>query len=370
MAVITQEMSNNQLVVRNHIDELTAKSQLIVYEAQEAIFYKNGQALDLFAAGRHTLDTQNLPLLKRIFAGLFNGKDPFPCDIYFVNKVNVLDFQWGTSTPIDLIDPRYNVLIGVRAHGQMGLRICDSRKFVIKVAGMMGDLSVESLKSTLKGMVMSPIKECIAATILEKQVSILEITPRLGEIAAEIEERLNSRIADLGIQIVHMNLNGVMASDGDLDALKAARNEMVKGMNTADIEAYKMKTLSAARAEARRTEGYTYEEERRFDILEGAAKNEGAAGNLINMGVGLGMGTGIGREVGKMADSVQSPAPTAPAAPASGAACTSCGQPLESAAKFCPNCGQARPVARFCPECGTQAAPGAKFCSNCGTRLG
>ncbi len=366
MAVITQEMANNQLVVRNHIDELTAKSQLIVYEAQEALFYKNGQALDLFGPGRHTLDTQNLPLLKRLFAGLFGGRDPFPCDIYFVNKVNVLDFQWGTSTPIDLIDPRYSVLIGVRAHGQMGLRINDARKFVIKVAGMLGDLTVESLKATLKGMVMSPIKECIAATIIDKQVSILEITPRLGEIAEEIEMRLNSRIADLGIEIVHMNLNGVMASEGDLDALRAAKNEMLKGMNTAEIEAYKMKAIAAARAEARRTEGFTYEEERRFDILEGAAKNEGAAGGLINMGVGLGMGTGIGREVGKMADAVQSSAtPTADAT-----ACSNCGQPMDPAAKFCPNCGQARPVARFCSECGTQVAPGARFCSGCGTRLG
>lgn len=364
MAVIQQEMANAQLVVRNHIDELTAKSQLIVYESQEALFYKNGQALDLFGPGRHTLDTQNLPLLKRIFAALFNGKDPFPCDIYFINKVNVLDFQWGTSTPIDLIDPRYSVLIGVRAHGQMGLRINDARKFVIKVAGMLGDLTVESLKATLKGMIMSPIKECIAATILDKQVSILEITPRLGEIAEEIEMRLNSRIADLGIEIVHMNLNGVMASEGDLDALRAARNEMLTGKNTAEIEAYKMKTIAAARAEARRTEGFTYEEERRFDILEGAAKNEGAAGGLINMGVGLGMGTGIGREVGKMADAVQSPA----ASPAG--ACANCGQSMDPAAKFCSNCGQARPVARFCSECGSQVTPGAKFCPNCGTKLG
>ena len=73
LQLIEQEMKNAQLVVRSHIEDFNAKSQLIVYESQEAIFYKNGQALVLFGPGRHTLSSENVPVLKRFFSHLFGG---------------------------------------------------------------------------------------------------------------------------------------------------------------------------------------------------------------------------------------------------------------------------------------------------------
>lgn len=367
-SVISQEMTNDQLVIRNRYEDLNTKSQLIVYESQEAIFYKEGRALDLFGPGRHVLNTDNLPLIKKIFGGLFGGRTPFPCDVYFINKVHVLDFMWGTDSPIDLADPKYQLLIGVRANGQTGIRIKDSRMFAVKVVGMLNEFGIDTLRKTIKGMMMAPIKECIASAIIEKGVSILEITPKLSEIAELIQAKLNARIADLGLEMVHFNLNAVMASDGDLDELKKAKNAMLMGMNEANIEAYKMRTLSEARAAARQTEGYTYEDERRFDVLEGAAKNEGASGGFVNMGVGLGMGFGVSREVGKMtaniAGAAQQQQPKA-----GGAVCTNCGTALEPGAKFCPECGQPKPQNKFCTECGAQVAPGAKFCPECGNRL-
>ena len=367
LSVITQEMTNDQLVIRNHYDDLNTKSQLIVYESQEAIFYKDGQALDLFGPGRHVLNTENLPIIKRAFGALFGGKTPFPCDVYFFNKVNVLDIMWGTDSPIDLNDPEYDVLIGVRANGQTGIRIKDSRMFAVKVVGMLKEYGVDTLKKTIKGLMMASIKECIAAAIIEKGVSILNITPMLTEIAALIQNKLNPRIADLGLEIVHFNLNGVLASDGDLDDIRKAKNAMVLAKNEAKMEAFKMKTLSEARAQARQTEGYTYMDERRFDILEGAAKNEGAAGGFVNMGVGLGMGFGVSKEVGKMTEAMATQQPANQAAPT--VMCAGCGTPLDPGAKFCPECGQPRPQNKFCTQCGAQLTPGAKFCPECGSRL-
>ena len=133
-----------------------------------------------------------------------------------------------------------------------------------------------------------------------------------------------------------------------------------------------MKAADAeARAKARETEGFTYAEERRYDILEGAAKNESAAGGLINMGVGFGVGAGISREVSNIAGQMNGTAPeTAPAPEGGSTPCTACGAAMPAGAKFCMNCGQARPTARFCPECGTKAQDGARFCMNCGARLG
>ena len=370
LQVVSQEMSNDSLVIRQHLEDLTTKSQIVVYESQEAILFKNGQALDLFGPGRHTLETANLPLIKRFFSGLFGGKTPFPCDIFFINKVKTLDFIWGTDSPIALSDPKYPMQIGVRANGQTGFRITDARRFIVNVAGMLPEYSVETIQRKVKGLMLAPIKESIAQAIDEEKVSILEITSRLTEISGIIEAKLNKALFDLGITIEHFNVNSITASDGDLDALKKAKAEMLAGMNQAEIEAYKMKVLSEARAKAREVEGFTYAEERRFDILEGAAKNESASGGLINMGVGFGVGAGVSREVSKMTTQMAAPEAAQPAPQAGGSAiCAGCGSPIPDGAKFCMMCGQPRPTARFCPECGAKAQDGARFCMSCGTKL-
>ena len=390
LGVIRYVGDNNTLVYKFSCPDLTNKSQLIVDESQEALFYKNGQALDLFPSGRHTLSTENLPFLKRVFAGLFNKGKPFPCDIYFINKVHVLDVIWGTDSPIEMEDPRYAIFIGVRANGQTGLRITDARRFVTKVVGQLPECTVDSVRRAVKGMLIAAVKEQIAIAIVEKKISILEITAHLSEISDTLLERLNARIEDLGIRLDHFAINSIAASDGDLDALKAAKaavqTEMLKGMTQADIDYYKETKMGEAQAlntlkmgdalaRSRAMQGYTYQDERRFDVLETAAKNEGGAG-FVNMGVGLGMGVGLAGNVGHMTKEMLSEAeagavPTATPAPAGTASCSACGAEIPADAKFCMNCGEKQaPRALFCPECGTQCAPGAKFCMSCGTKLG
>ena len=361
--VIEQEMNNEQLVVRHHIEDFNAKSQLIVYESQEALFYKNGQALDLFAPGRHDLKSDNLPFFKKIFAHLFDGKTPLPCDVYFINKVNVLNMQWGTDSPIELEDPKYPALVRVRSNGQTGIRVIDSRRFTVKVVGQLREFTVEELRRCIKVMMMSSIKECIATTIIEQGVSILEIATKLSDIARATEEKLNARIADLGIALDHFSINAIMPSDGDLDIVRKIKNQNTE----VDLEAYRIRKLGEARAHARNAEGYTYQEERRFDVLESAAQNEGSASAFMNVGMGLGMGTGVGQAVNTMAQTLQQQ-PTAP--PANTKTCPQCGGTVPANAKFCSNCGQPMPQGpRFCPECGTKCVENSKFCANCGTRL-
>ena len=120
---------------------------------------------------------------------------------------------------------------------------------------------------------------------------------------------------------------------------------------------------------------YTYQEQRQFDVLEGAAKNTGGSGGLINMGVGLGVGMGVGRTVSGMANfgSVgqqnNQPQQQAPQTPA--AVCINCNSPIPPNSKFCPSCGKAveQPKPAFCPQCGSPCQSGSKFCSSCGAKL-
>ena len=362
--VIEQEMTHEQLVVRHHIEDFNVKSQLIVYESQEALFYKNGQALDLFGPGRHELKSENLPFFKRIFSHLFDGKNPLPCEVYFINKVNVLNVLWGTDSPIPLEDPKHPLLLHVRANGQTGIRVTDSRRFAVKVVGQLKEFTVDEVRRSIKGMMMSSIKESIATTIIENGISITEIATKLSELSITIQAKLNACIADLGITLDHFAINAIIPSEGDLEALKK-----IKDLNSeVDAEAYRIRKLGEARAHARNAEGYTYQDERRFDVLETAAQNEGATGAFMNMGMGFGMGTGVGKAVNTMAENLQQPATPTPTAGTK--TCPQCNGVVPANAKFCSNCGQPMPQGpRFCPECGTKCVENSKFCSNCGTRL-
>lgn len=382
--VIEQEMNNNQLVVRHHVEDFNAKSQLIVYESQEALFYKNGQALDLFLAGRHELKSENVPLLKRFFSGLFGGKTPLPCDVYFINKVNVMDIIWGTPSPIELMDPKYDILVRVRANGQTGLHVTDSRKFAVKVVGQLPECSVDEVRRAIKGMMISSIKECIASVIIQEGVSILEIITKLSAISSKIQTQLNARIADLGLAIDHFSIESIMPSDGDLDALRKLQNrrldtrfesDRIRELSAAETDSkiYDTRATMAqadADAYAQKVRGYTYQQQRQFDVMQSMAQNEGTAGAFMNMGMGMGMGMGAGQAMNNMAQNLQQPAqPAQPQAPAATKICPQCGGEVAATAKFCGNCGQAMPQARFCPECGTRCAENSKFCINCGTKL-
>ena len=370
LSLISSELDNATLVAKNHVEDFNAKSQLIVYESQEALFFKDGQALDLFGPGRHTLDSDNVPLLKKLFGALFGGKTPFPCEVFFINKVSVLDLFWGTDSPIVIEDPKYGIIVNVRANGQAGVNISDSRRFVVKVVGQLPEFSVESVRRSIKGMLMAAVKETIAQAIVEQGISILEITTRLSSLSDAVVEKINQRLFDIGVNVNHFAINAILGDDSDIAKLREAKATRMQVVNEAEAEAFKMTVLSEAKARARAIEGYTYQEERRFDVLEGAAKNEGGASAFMSMGVGLGVGAGVGRDIGQMYNTGAA-TPQAGAPAGNSRVCSKCQTQIASGAKFCFGCGSPveQPKPAFCPECGNKCVEGAKFCPSCGNKL-
>ena len=355
--VIKFEGDNNNIVHRSVIEDFNTKSQLIVNESQEAIFYKDGQALDLFGSGRHTLTTDNLPLLRKLVGVLFGGKTPYTCEVYFINKVNALDVMWGTDTPIPLEDPKYHLLINVRANGAMAIKINDSRRFVVNVVGQLHDFTVDGVKKGIKAAILSVIKNSISKIIVEQGVSILEINTKIMELGNSCLELINKEIAYLGIELQRFYINSISCSDEDLAALKDAK-----------AKAASLLVEAQAKAESRRIQGYDYRTERQFDVLDKAAGNTGpVAGSMIGAGVGLGAGLGVGGAVG----SITKDALTDAAKPA-GSVCPKCGAQVPAGAKFCPGCGEKIEAVAggFCPQCGQKLAPGTKFCPQCGAKVG
>jgi len=159
--------------------EIGTWSQLIVNESQEAVLFKGGQALDLFGPGRHKLETANIPLLRNIINIPFGGTSPFAAEVWYVNKVNTLDIKWGTPTSIQLQDPKYNVFVPVRAYGQFGMRIVDSKLFLVKLVGTLPIFNSTEITKYFRGVYLTMVKDAIAGYLVRKKVPILEINANI-----------------------------------------------------------------------------------------------------------------------------------------------------------------------------------------------
>lgn len=104
-SIIKYEGDNETLVWKHPIEDFNMGSQLIVHESQEAVFFRDGQALDLFGAGRYTLETQKLPLLEKLYQLPTDTERTFHSEVYYINLATQMGVKWGTDSKVRLFDP-------------------------------------------------------------------------------------------------------------------------------------------------------------------------------------------------------------------------------------------------------------------------
>ncbi len=328
--------------------ELATWTQLIVNESQEAILLKNGQIADVFGPGRYSLSTDNIPVLQKLINIPFGGKSPFSAEIWFINRAFSLDIKWGTSTPIQIQDPKYGVFVPLRAFGQFGIHIVDPRRFLIKLVGTMKFFNKDTMTEYFKGLYLTRVKDRISTCLVESKISILEINAQLNEISDVLRAQLEKEFAEYGIQIDSFYVNDINVPEND-PAVK------------------KLKGALAKRAEMDIL-GYNYQQERTFDTLDTAAGNQGVAGTVMGAGMGLGMGFGIGDAVGGAANRMDNVMSTKEETKE----CPSCHAKIGASLKFCPECGadtKASDEKTKCSACGAAFAKGTKFCPECGRKF-
>lgn len=367
--IISHEFkSNDVLVEKSTVSDVNTKSQLIVYQSQEALFVKEGEALDLFGPGRYSLETENIPLLRKFISKIFKtSKTPFSSDIYFFNLVNVLDVLWGTDSPIMCEDGKYHIFVSVRANGQMGVKVSDSRKFFNKIVGQLQVFDIAALKKSIKGLLLSIVKDQIAKVMITEGISFLEVATRMREISGAIHQELNEEASAFGISIVNFFVNDISVFPDDYALLKAKKEELASKYQELDFETAKEVRLAEAKAKARAVQGYSYQEERKYDVLEGAAKNEGnVSSSIMGVGIGLGMGAGIGETIKDSTMKINEEIKQQPHTKQ----CSKCATPNDINAKFCQNCGEKFTTANFCKNCQAKLSPDSKFCPECGTKVG
>ena len=307
--VIKYEGDNSTFIWKHPIEDFYTGSQLIVHESQEAVFFMNGQALDLFGAGRHTLETQKLPLLSRILNRPFGGNTPFHCEIYFINKAEQLSIKWGTDSKVQYIEPTYGFPISIGASGEMSLRVADSRKLLLKLVGTENYLGQQKLVSFFRAFLMTRVKTYIAQYMKNNAVSIFEIDEHLTAFSEALHAKLTPDFADYGVSLERFFVTTIVKPDGDRQYEKfkelhfrqyadiaEAKLRQQTDLIYAQTEAQKVVIDSQAQATKRAQEGYTYAQERGFDVAEKVAQNE-AVGQFTNMGVGLGTMAGVGGAV-------------------------------------------------------------------------
>ncbi len=369
--------SRDWLVYKHPKDSITLGSQLIVGEGQVAIFVKGGAVCDVFTPGTYTLSTNNLPLLQGIINLPFGGKTPFSAEIYYINTVTKLDLAWGTSDPIQLIDPKYHVRLRIRAFGQVGMKIADYAGFLRELIGSLNSSDVVRYTKVLdfyKGILVTKVKSIIADIIIHDQISALEIAAQLDGISQRTQQILTPEFGKFGMQLINFFVKSINFPEEDFETI----NKILEDKAAFDI-------MGDSR----------YATKRSFDVYEGAATNQnGVAGAFAAGGIGLGAGAAIAGNVQPAASVMQAPAPEAAYCPACHAAnkqgakfCSSCGASMtppepKPAEKTSPGCGAAVPDgSKFCTECGMSLQPpvcacgatlepGSKFCNQCGRKVG
>ena len=414
LKIIKYEGGPDQIVWKHPAEDFNTGSQLIVHESQEALFFKNGQALDLFGPGRYTLSTQNIPLLSKLINLPTGGESPFHCEVYFINKADILEVFWGTPNTLPVQDPVYQVIFPIRARGQMALRIFDSASLVTKMVGTTDGLNKEQAAGKLRAYLIGHVKQMISEYMNGNKITIFDINTRLVEISEQLWVKARQLYQEYGMDVVNFIVEDISVPEDDPNY-----RELQKALSQANSEAVKMQRL-----------GYSYQEKRTYDILQDAAQNEGTSSELMGAGMGMGMGLNIGGIFGgAMGGAMQQMNPGMwqggygyPGYGPMGYGQAGYGQPGYGQPGMAGNQGQpgagpgmygqpgamagagfgqqpmgnggaagnqgvqsqevqpqgvqsqaAQPEASagsaFCPECGGKIQPGAKFCMNCGAKL-
>ena len=304
------QASENDVVFTHPNQEFQWGSQLVVDESQKAIFYRDGKAYDVLPAGRHMLNTANLPLLTSALK-LVYGKSPFQCKIVFVSTRKVQG-KFGTQQPVMLKvsnDPQVPkfVQVGVRAFGEFWYQVDDPKLFVVNVVGTKPTYGSEEIRNYLNGFFLERFMDVFA------QYPFDEIYTKLDETSIEVKMKIGKQLDRFGIGLMDLKIAGVSLRPED----EAKWTEWQERL-------FYLK--SGARSEMVLTKDMAVQSSRELAKSQGG----GAA-----MGAGIAMIPTIG--MGMTQQASQQPAPGGG----------------ERVLLICPNCGEKIPAdSKFCPECG------------------
>ena len=245
-------------------------SQVIVRESQAAIFFRDGNALDVFGPGRHTIVTYNIPLLiERIGRALFNEKTPFPAEVYFVSMREFADRKWGTPQPIIVRNPNMGLGVALlQGFGSYSFQVKDAQQLVTQVVGAQGIYRTSDIENRLRSMLLSKLSDLLGETA--GKYAVPELIGLTEELGAGVRAKSQDDFEALGLTLKSFYIENLKPSTKSAEELRA--------MGMLDMQTYTQ--LQAA------------------DALRDAAQNpSGGAGLTAGIGAGMGVGSVISQSL-------------------------------------------------------------------------
>lgn len=370
---------------------LSTYTQLIVQESQEALLFSKGQLVGKFGPGKHTLDTENLPVLRSLFGIPFGGKNPFTAEVWFINRIQAFNIGWSTDR-MSIHDADYNVYIPLAASGRYGLNIVDAEKFLIKVVGTKARFSESDFTDQFEGEFTTKVKSTISQYMGQNRIGFKQLSAYLVQMSDYLKEYLGPFCADLGLELTKFYVSTIDIDDSAPDGQR-------------------IKDAIAKQGEMSIT-GHTWQQEQLFGTANNAiggmagASGGGLLGGLMALNMMGGMGGGAANAM--MQPQYQQPsfggAPQPQDGRNSGGApqpqavkmvyCSNCAHKFPNSMRFCPKCGDPynpcpkcgtdndknarrcvscgmslQSETSACPQCNAPLAPGSAFCGNCGARI-
>jgi membrane protease subunit (stomatin/prohibitin family) len=339
---------------------LATYTQLIVQESQEAVLFSKGQIVGKFGPGKHTLNTENLPILRNLFGIPFGGKNPFTAEVWFVNKIQTFSIDWAVSK-MPIHDPDYNTQLPLVAGGRYGLKVNDAEKFLVKSVGTKTDFTQDDLTNQFFGEFSTKTKSQIGQYVIKHKVGFKYLSAYLDELSEYLKGALNPFWDNLGLELLQFNITAV-----DIDKSTEEGRTVAEAIAT-------QASMSIT--------GHTWQQEQMFNTTNKAFGNFGNGGLIgglmaINMMGGMGGGGAVGG--GMMQPQFNQPTFGGNAQGFQGQPvqqeqmqvkmvfCSNCAKKYPNTTRFCPHCGDPY---NPCPKCGTDNTENARRCVSCGTPL-
>ena len=406
--IIKYEGDNSTFIWKHPLEDFNSLTQLIVHESQEAIFFMNGQALDLFGPGRYTLETQNIPKLGKALNRTTGGETPFHCEVYFINKTVQMAVKWGTDSKVRFIDPTFGVPLEIGASGEMNLMVSDPRKLLVKIVGTMKGIAwddrngsfTKSLSASFRPLISTTVKTNLSSCIKSQNINILEVDESLNLLSDVLRRNILPGFEEYGLTIPEFYVTTVVLPESDPNfkrirelhtislqkkmveaettiktamaesqasitaaerqavleqettVTEMARREAERELIRAQTEAQATKMAGFAEAEVMRAKGYTEKDIIQAEVQKAYA--EGIGNMNISGGGGGVAGDMIGLGVGMAA---------------AGAVSGQMGEMFKGFGTM-PTNEQSQQTAKItCPNCNSEVPENSKFCLECGTKI-
>lgn len=271
-----------------HDNEIKNGAQLIVRESQAAVFVSEGRIADVFAPGRHVLETRNLPVLSTLQGWKHGFDSPFKAEVYFVSTKLFTGRKWGTRNPVMLRDPEFGPL-RIRAFGNYAFRVSAPGDFVREIAGTNARFGVEGVEEQMREQIVSGFSDAVA----EERLPVLDLAARYDELGAIVRTRVSGQFLTWGLAVDGFVVENISLPEEVEKAIDQRTRMGVLG----NLQQYTQLQIA--------------------DSIPAAAANPGGfAGAAMGMGAGLVMGGQMAQQMAPAAFGAAVPPPLPGAAPA------------------------------------------------------